>query len=277
MNKLSLIIILLFLFVPRIVLAEKAPRYISLAPATTEILFSLGLNKEIVGVSSYCDYPPEAKHKEKIGSFSDPNIEKIISLKPDIIFCAGLEQNPIVLKLRQLNFKVCVSDPKNLTELYVSINEIGKLTQREKEANAIIVRMKSAIEETILLTKNIDFDKHPKVFIEIWHDPLMTVGKNSFINELIEAAGGKNIASNINAAYTYISPEQILKRDPEIIILTYMSKEPPKEIFDKRPGWKNVAAIKAGRIYNDIDPNILLRPGPRLAEGVKALHKKFYP
>ncbi len=107
--------------------SEQAPRYISLAPSTTEILFALGLDKEIVGVSSYCDYPPQAISKEKVGNFSHPSIEKIISLRPDYIFCTGLEQAPAIAELRRLNLNVYVADPKNMQELLESIRQIGKI------------------------------------------------------------------------------------------------------------------------------------------------------
>ena len=110
-------------------------RIISLAPATTEILFALGLGDEIVGVSSFCNYPPRAQEKEKVGTFSHPNVEKILSLEPDIIFGTGLEQASVVTMLRGLGLKVCVSDPAGRGELFYSINEIGRITGKDKEAD----------------------------------------------------------------------------------------------------------------------------------------------
>ena len=109
-------------------------RIISLTPATTEILFALGLDKEIIAVTSLCNYPALARQKEKIGTFSQPNIEKILFLKPDIIFCTGLEQARTVIKLKQLKQNIFISDPANINELFKSIMQIGKITRKEQEA-----------------------------------------------------------------------------------------------------------------------------------------------
>ena len=253
------------------------PRYISLAPATTEILFALGLDEEIVGVSSFCNYPLKAKTKEKVGTFSQPNVEKIISLKPDIIFCTGLEQTPVVNALRQLNLKVYVSDPSNIKELLNSIRDIGRLTGREKEADTLINKMEQVLGQVNVKVKLIPPEKRLKVFIEIWHDPLMTVGKKSFVDEVLTLAGGINIAADTLQPYLYFSPEQVIKRNPDCIIQTYMSENEPLKTIEKRLGWKEISAVKHGRVYNDINPDILLRPGPRIVEGLQELHKKLYP
>jgi len=252
-------------------------RIISLAPSTTEILFALGLDEEIVGVSLFCNYPQKAKTKEKVGTFSQPNIEKILFLKPHIIFCTGLEQAPIVRQLEQLNLKVYVSDPSNIEELFNSIKDMARLTGKEKEADALIKKMHSDIEEVNSKVKLTHKKDWPKVFVEIWYEPLMTVGNSSFVDELLTLAGGINIAHDTKRSYSYFSSEQVIKRDPQLIILTYMSKEQPVKIVQERLGWNKISAVKNNRIYNDINPDVLLRPGPRLVDGLKELHKRLYP
>lgn len=253
------------------------PRYISLAPSTTEILFSLGLNDAIVGVSSYCDYPQEAKGKKKVGDFSRPNIEEIISLKPDYVFCTGLEQAPVIAELRRRNLKVYVADPENIRQLLGSIKEIGRITGRQKEAENLVKNMEQDIKEITLKVNAIPHDKRPKVFIEIWHDPLTTAGKGSFVDELLTLAGGINIAYDAKRAYTIFSPEAVINRNPDCIILTYMAaqKETLKSVTG-RFGWKDITAVKNKRIYNDINPDILLRPGPRVTLGLKEIYKRLY-
>lgn len=282
----KIIIILIFLGIVPFGLYEIAltgivpkskPRYISLAPSTTEILFALGLDEEIVGVSSFCNYPLKAQAKEKIGTFSQPNIEKILSLKPDIVFCTGLEQVSVITKLKQLNLKVCVSDPSNFKELFDSIGEIGRLVDRESRALALTERMKMNIEEINSKVKPIPEEKKPKVFVEIWHSPLMTAGRGSFIDELIKLAGGINIAYDTQRSYSYFSPEQVIKRNPDCIILAYMDKKNPLETIRERFGWNNISAVKNQRVYNDINSDLFLRAGPRLVEGLKEIHKRLYP
>jgi iron complex transport system substrate-binding protein len=274
----SSLFLLFFFNQKNLISAElKNKRIISLAPATTEILFSLGLDNEIVGVTTFCNYPPQAKNKEKIGTFSQPDIEKILSLKPDIIFATGLEQASTAEKLKQLKLKVYISDPSNMQELFTSIKEMGKLTHREEEALNLVNRMKAKIEQIEAKVKRIPQDKRPKVFIEIWHDPLMTAGRGSFVDELIGLAGGLNIAYDAPRAYSYFSPEEVIRRNPDCIIVGYMDEGQMQMRFENRLGWEKIKAVKNHRIYSDINPDLFLRPGPRLVEGLEEIYKRLYP
>lgn len=274
MKKITFVLLLAFFWC---VNQAQAARYISLAPSTTEILFALSLGEDVVGVSSYCNYPAEAKTKENIGDFSRPNIEKIVHLKPDYVFCTGLEQAPAVTELKRLGIKVYVSDPTNIKELIKSIKEIAKITSREKEAERLTAAMLTRIESITAKVSTIPENKKPKVFIEIWHDPLTTAGKGSFVDELIHIAGGRNIAYDTLRPYSIFSPEEVISRNPDCIILTYMEKEKPAKLMRKRFGWNNVPAVKNNRIYADIEPDILIRPGPRIADGIEEVHKRLYP
>ena len=276
MKRLLVISLILWASCLRSSEAGTTPRYISLAPSTTEILFALGLDKEIVGVSSYCDYPPEAVKKEKVGSFSQPNIEKILSLKPDYIFCTGIEQANIVGQLRKLKLNVFVAEPQNLDQLFASIREMGLITNRVKEAEKIISKMKQDIKEVFLKVGLIPQESRPRVFFEVWYDPLMTAGKGSLIDEMVTTAGGINIASDINRPYSIFSAEEVIKRNPDCIIISYMDKNNPVEAVSRRFGWDRIKAVKNKRIYNDIDQGLLLHPGPRTTEGIKAIYKRLY-
>jgi len=251
-------------------------RYISLAPSTTEILFALGLDEEIVGVSSFCNYPEKAKTKEQVGTFSQPNIEKIVFLKPDYIFCTGLEQNTTIQKLNQLKLNTYVADPTNTEELLNTIREIGKLTGRQKQAGELTAKMNCDIDAASSLSGKVAMKKRPKVFLEFWNNPLMTAGKGSFIDELITLAGGVNIAGDLNRSYGYFSPEEVIRRNPDCIIVAYMVNDEPAKELSRRPGWDKVSAVKNKRVYADINPDIMLRPGPRFAQGVKELHQRLY-
>lgn len=257
-------------------LAFAGPRYISLAPSTTEILFSLGLSDNIVGVSSYCNYPSQVKDKERVGTFSQPNIEKIISLKPDYIFCTGLEQASVVAELRRLDLNVYVSDPGSTRELFSSIAQIGRITGKQKEAEALVKAMQTQISEVGLKLTGVSAGQRPRVFIEIWYDPLTTAGEGTFVDELITLAGGVNISKGTRRAYSIFSPEEVIRRDPERIVLAYMSEKNSRVLLSKRFGWSGISAVRNNRIYNDINPDLLLRPGPRITEGLRELHERFY-
>lgn len=252
-------------------------RVISLAPSTTETLFALGLDSEIVAVSESCDYPERALAKDSIGTFSQPNVERILALKPDIIFCTGLEQSPVIANLRQLGLKVCVSDPANLEELYASIIEMAALVGREREGAALVSSMRRGVESIRMKSATVPQSKRPGVFVEIWREPLMTVGKGSFVDELITLAGGINIAHDVDRPYAYFSSEQVIRRDPDYIILTYMDAASPAKNIGGRFGWENISAVRRGRVYNDVDPDIFVRPGPRLVKGLEEIYKRIHP
>lgn len=137
--------------------------------------------------------------------------------------------------------------------------------------------MKSAVNEVASKAKLIPNEKKVRVFLEIWHEPLMTAGKGSFVDELIFLSGGINIAHNTSRPYSNYSSEKVISSNPQCIIMAYMDQEPPLRLVKQRFGWNKIEAVKNGRVFNDINPDILLRPGPRLILGLKQLYKKFYP
>ncbi|MFH1868725.1 MAG: cobalamin-binding protein [Candidatus Omnitrophota bacterium] len=251
-------------------------RIISIAPAMTEILYSLGLDKEIIAVTSFCNYPKEAAEKEKIGTFSDPSIEKIVSLKPDMIFAAGLEQAMVVERLRKLGLKVYVNYPSTIDELLNEISNIGMLTNRKKEAYKLVGSMKERIDAISRETKSISLENKKKVFIEIWHDPLITAGKGSFVDELVKIAGGINIAYDTSRPYSYFSAELVIERDPDFIILGHEGEPDVLSSMKKRIGWDKIKAIRNSGVFNDINPDLFLRPGPRIVDGLEKIYSRLY-
>jgi iron complex transport system substrate-binding protein len=250
--------------------AASAGRYVSLCPSTTEILFALGAGDEVTGVSRYCNYPVEAHKREHIGDFSQPNIEKIVSLKPDIVFCTGLEQAPSIAPLRKLGLRVYVSDPSTLEELYASIMEIGGLIGKIEQARTLVASMRDSVRQ--VRARGQAARIKPKVFFEIWHDPLMTAGKGSFIDEMIAIAGGVNVCADTPRPYSRVSEEKVVHADPEVIIMLSMIRTTK---VSGRFGWKHVKAVSSGRLYNDIDADILCRPSPRLVEGLRQLQERI--
>lgn len=256
---------------------DRPLRVVSLAPSTTEILFALGLDKEIVGVSQYCNFPEKALAKDKVGSMSQPNIERILALKPEIVFSTGLEQAPVAARLDQLKVKVFVSDPSTIEELYSSIAEIGNIVGREKEAGELVARMRSDISLISKKVQEIPLSARPRVFVEVWNNPIMTAGKGSYIDDLIKIAGGINVAGDTKRPYSYFSAEEVIKRDPDCIVMGYMDRSNGMDLASERFGWENISAVKNGRVYNDINPEVIFRPGPRVVEGVREIYKRLYP
>ena len=244
---------------------EPPKRIVSLAPSNTEILFALGLNKEIIGVTEYCDYPDDAKNKEKIGGFSNPNLEKIYSLKPDFVF--GVRGNPkeTLINLTKLKIDVLAYDPKNLDDLFNLIITVGKITDKREEAYNLVSKMKEKRDSIIEKAEKL---KKKKVYLEIWNNPYMSVGENTYLNKLIEDAGGINIAKKAKGDWPILSQEFIITENPEVIIIAYMGQN-IEEVL-KRPGWENIDAVKNKRIYI-INPDLIYRLGPRIIDGMEEL------
>lgn len=258
----------------RVTIPKEPQRIISTAPAVTEILFALGLGEKVVGVSTFCNYPEEAKTKEKIGTFQSPNIEKILSLKPDLVVATGGVQRQTVEKLEQLGIPVFVSYPGTLEDVIKSIYTIGRICGAEKNAKDLAFDLKLRVAK--VTSKVAKAKSKPKVFFELWHEPLMSAGPGSFIDDLIKKAGGINIAGSAKSAYPIFSLEQLVKEDPDIIIGAESSMGGNPLEISKRPGWNNLKAVKNQKVYT-INDDIVFRSGPRLVLALEIIAKYLHP
>lgn len=256
----------------------KAPqRIISLAPGITEILFALGLSDRIVGVTEYCNYPAEALEKPKAGSFSEPNIEQIVALQPDLVVAVRLQEE-MLSRLEELSVPLLVLEPTSVNDVYRSIELLGLAAGVEENARLLALEIKARIEETAEKFSRLPETERVRVYYEVYADPLMSIGSNSVIHELVEAAGGKNIFGDIREPYPMVSAEAVIDRDPEVIVYpNYHGTEGflANEI-KSRPGWGVISAVEKERIFG-VDPDIISRPGPRIADAVEELAGYFYP
>jgi iron complex transport system substrate-binding protein len=250
-------------------------RIVSLAPNITEILFSLGLDEEIVGVSIHCNFPEKAKTKVRVGSYISLDFEKITSLKPDLIIATGAgNTREMVDRLEKLGFQTYTIYPKNFNDILKSIGHIGEVVNREKEARGIIEGLRKRSQRVIELTKGLS---RPKVFIQIGDAPIVTVGKGSFADDLIRLAGGENIAGKEKEVYPRFGMEEILKRSPEVIVISSMNpKGDYQKILEEWNRWKTIPAVKNGRIHL-IDSDLLDRPSPRIIDGLEELARVLHP
>jgi iron complex transport system substrate-binding protein len=250
-------------------------RIVSLAPNITEILFSLGLDEEIVGVSIHCNFPEKAKSKVRVGSYINLDYEKITSLNPDLIIATGAgNTRDMVGRLGELGFSTYVIYPKNFSDILKNISHIGQVVNREKEARVIIEGMKKRSQRVIELTKYLP---RPKVFIQIGDAPLVTVGKGSFADDLIRLAGGENIAEKEKEVYPRFGMEEILKRSPEVIVISSMNpKGDYKKILQEWNRWKAIPAVINGRVHI-IDSDLIDRPSPRIIDGLEQLARILHP
>ncbi len=245
-------------------------RIVSLAPSNTEILFALGLGDKVVGVTDWCDYPPEALEKEKVGSYDTPDIEKIVALTPDLILVAYGTTMDVINSLIGLELTVFGIKTTDLDDVLNDIKTIGEITDKEVEAQALTSEMENRIQAVTDQTE--ELEQRPSVFYIVWHDPLWTAGSETFIHELIEKGGGVNICQNITG-YTTISIEEVVARNPEVIITSEWSFEWAR---NETGPLASTNASQSGRIYT-CDDNLVQRPGSRLVEGLEWFAHFIHP
>ncbi len=263
----------------KITINEKPERIISLAPANTEVLFALDLEEKIVGVTTYANYPREAKAKEKIGTITEPNLEKIVSLEPDLIVANAVNKLETVKRLRELGYKVVGYDAETVNDAISVIKQVGKITDRENKAQRIVTDMYLQLAEIKdLVDSKLKDCSRPKVFYEIWNQPLYTAGKNTFINDIINIAGGINIGAEAKGEWPQFSLEKLLLENPDIYISSPHSA-PHKvtvESIKNRDNYKSLAAIKKDRVYI-VNQDIISRASPRIVKGLKEIVKAIFP
>lgn len=262
-----------------VTLAAVSERIVSLAPSNTEILFAVGAGGDVVGVTEYCDYPEEAREIENIGGFSAKSIsvEKIVSLEPDLVVASGGVQQPVVEALEQVGVPVIALAPSDFEDVYENILLIGQVTGHEAQATEVVEEIRTRMDAVAEKVAAVPREKRPRVFWEVFDEPLMTAGPSTFTGQMIELAGGVNIFADVTEDYPQINPEEVIARDPDVIIGpdSHADKLTPEQVA-ARPGWDQIEAVKDGRIHL-IDGDIASRPGPRLADAVEAMARALYP
>ena len=261
-----------------VTIPQEPQRIISIAPSNTEILFALGLEDKIVGITNYCNFPEETKNIEKIGETFPLNLEKIVSLKPDLILAYAGQLNEIP-RLRELGLKVIVIEPLNLQETLKSIQMVATVGGIPEKGNILVKNLSQRVDQIKTEVSNLEITKKPKVFIGGIYETIWTPGEGTLFNELISLAGGTNIAAGFSG-WTKISLEFIVKEDPDIIIIPIGAMNPGDELKIKeniyqRPGWSNLSAVKTQKIFI-VNEDLFFRPGPRLVDGLERLYKIFY-
>lgn len=255
-------------------ITQNPQRIISLAPNVTEILFALGLESRVVGVTSYCDFPEAAKSKDKVGDTLQPNLEKIISLKPDLVVVSTSSQlENLTRRLDQLAIPVYVTNPRAVREVAASIRSLGEVTGTSERARTLTGEMESRIDAVERRTGGL---ARPRVLYVLQTGPLITAGRNTFINDLINIAGGQSISGDQTADYPQFSRETVVARAPEIIVAPSIHGAELVKQSDLRRDFATTPAIRSNRIVW-VTPDLVDRPGPRIVEGLEQLAKGLHP
>ncbi len=256
----------------KVTIAALPSRLVSLSPAVTEILFAIRAEDKLVGVTDYCDYPAEALQKPKVGSFSNPNIELVVDSKPDVIFTAAGVQKDVVKQFTDLGIQVVVLDATNMTQVLDNIQLIGRITGLAEQADKVVKQLENRREA--VKNKVAQEETKPKVFFEVWDNPLMTAGPDTFIHDMIVTAGGINVAGDTKKQFVELNQEFVLTQDPDIYIINSHAHTP--EDIEKRPGFSGLKAVQEGHVYG-IEDDLVTLPGPRLFDGLEQMAAIIHP
>ena len=255
----------------KVVIDKEPLRIVSLSPTYTEIVFALGVGDRLVGRTDYCDYPAEAAKVTSVGSMTEPSIEKIIELKPDVILISFMDQD-VIKKIEQTGAKVIqMSSGDSIVESYKIMAEIAKIVNVNAAGDQMIETIKSDIAAISDKVKGLK-PATAYYVAGFGQSGDYTAGDKTFMNDLITAAGGDNVAKDAQG-WNYTA-EKLLEKDPEYIVIGSMAQL--ADTFKKTEPYKNLTAVKEDRL-KEIDDNLISREGPRLAEGVKLLAKILHP
>jgi len=260
----------------RVVTLRSPPkRIVCLAPSVTEILYYLRLGDRIVGVTQFSYYPPEAAHKPKVGSYINLNVERIITLNPDLVIGTADGNKPGVVKLlEQAGIPVYIVNPRNVMDAIGTIDTLGELCGVWERAKELSSRLRARADHVFERTMSL---RKPLVFLQINMKPIMTVNRNTFHHDVIRLAGGENMSQDEPFTYPRISVEEVIQKKPEVIIISSMERGGRFEMVrNEWQKWSSIPAVKEGRIYL-IESDLLDRPSPRIVKGLENMARVIHP
>jgi iron complex transport system substrate-binding protein len=253
--------------------SSPVTRYISLAPNITEIIFAIGAGDGLVGRTAYCNYPPAAEKVEVVGDTLKPSIERIIALRPQIVFVSTASQlEAFTRELEAHQIAVYVTDARDLDGVFQSIKRIGVALNKEAEANAVVGEMSERARAVGVKVQN---QQPVRVFYQVSDEPLYTIGREAFITDLIKRAGGKSVTADVPGAWPKFSAESAVAAKPDAIILPTGGSMGAANSGVAAP-LKNSPAVLNNRVYK-INDDHLARPGPRSIDGLEELAHVLHP
>ncbi|ADJ26024.1 periplasmic binding protein [Dehalogenimonas lykanthroporepellens BL-DC-9] len=264
----------------RVVTIKSEPqRIISLAPSNTEIIYSLRLQERLVGVTTYCNYPEAALDKPKVGGFSTVDAELITNAQPDVIFAANIHSGKAIPQLESMGLIVVAISPDDIYEVIQAIELVGKVSNVNHVAQPLVKGFNERIDAVTSKTTTLRQEQRTRTFYIVWHDPLQSIGSTSFIHSLIEAAGGSNIAGDIEEKYPKLSLETVIGKNPQAIIAQIgmgTGEDGPLIYAQTEPLLAQTDARQSGTIFGVISDEVG-RPGPRIVDALEELAKRLHP
>jgi iron complex transport system substrate-binding protein len=259
--------------------AAPPRRIVSLAPKNTELLFDIGAGGLLAGRTSYCNHPPEALERPEVGGFSSNTIsmEVLLSLKPDLVLLAGNIHRSTAEELARFGIPMLSLEGDSLDELFADMDVLGRITGNVDQAKALAGQMQVRIAQVTQRVGDIPAHERVRVYYQVWDEPVSAAGPTSYIGELIELAGGRNIIEETAERYLRISEEIVLDRNPDVILSAAMASQPIRaEDFLDRGTWREVRAIREGRVHI-LDGDLLSRCSPRIVDALEQIAPLLYP
>ncbi len=250
-------------------------RLVSLAPSLTEIVFALGRGDWLVGVTDFCNYPPAARSKPRVGGPINPNLERIAELRPSLVLTTA-EGNPLetVAHLERIGIPVFAIRPETYSSIHGSIRLLGQVLRTEAAAATLIQDIQGRVAGVRRLVAE---RPRPRVLFLVWGDPLIAAGAATFVHDLIEMAGGDNVVRERTIPYPRLSWEEVVGSAPEVILVAGHREGPDLAgsagVWNN---WRSIPAVRSGRIVS-MPPDTILRPGPRVGDGVERLARAIHP
>ena len=256
----------------RVELPQHPRRIISLAPSVTEVLFMLGVGDRVIGVTTQCDWPEAAKLKPKIGDLLNPNYELILAARPDLIIASTAgNDRAAVLKLADMGLPVYVTAPRSVEKIFETVEAVGCITDCAQRGEQLVAQ---AMARLGAIREHLAGLPPTRAFFITWFDPLLAPGKNTFETDALRQADVLSITADANEFYPRYSLEQVLARDPDVIVTVEHTGIPLPDLR-KVAGWRDLRAVKQGRIY--VLDEVFQHPSPRFVEGVEELARKLHP
>jgi ABC-type Fe3+-hydroxamate transport system substrate-binding protein len=253
---------------------DRPERLVSLAPSVTETLYALGLGDKIVGDTDYCDYPTEASRKPHVGAVLNPSVERIVALRPDLVIgSAEANRRETAEQLARLGIPLYGVSDHAMIDVLKSIRDLGALLGCRDRAEALATGLEQRIRT---VEKRVAAAPKPRVLFVTWYEPLITVGRRNFIADVIRRAGGTPITDDLSGEWPRLSLEAVLERDPDVILVPQsQSFSPTLDKFRQLPGWRDLRAVKAGKVY--WVPDTIIHPSPRLVDALEAVARVLHP
>ncbi len=272
MKRLGLLLILLTVWV--LPIQAGGIRVVSLAPNLTECIFLLGAEQLLAGRSGYCNYPSGTKKIPVVGGFGRPYPEALAMVRPTLVVAEKMFDPGALKQLKQLGIPYRELPARSLDDYLENLKMLGRLLNIPGKAASVAAEQRRRLEEFRRQASKIPHDRRPRVLVLLSASPLMAAGQGSFLHEIIELAGGRNAAESVSGDYFILSPEQLLLWQPDLILLPGFTPEQLKQL-EALSVWKELKAKKMMRIDSSVDPDLLLRLGPRSFDAIEAIRRRL--